>query len=172
MNSKFKGTTEELESFQAKIKIDKYVLDDSLEDQVELFQEVADRSALANERRDGLKAQHEELRALTDQDIRGAAEVHGSKITEAAIANKISATPEVQAIYQEFLEAKALADRWSVLVRSISERGHMLRDLVQLYIAGYFQNTSQGATRSTQEALYQRQRGVGQEPIRTRTKRG
>ena len=57
-----------------------------------------------------------------------------------------------------FAEAKAFADKLGVLKDAMHQRGYMLRDMCQLYIANYYEEGSVKSTNHTDTASYQQQR--------------
>lgn len=128
----------DMEQAKSALVIDKNLLDDELIKQPILYQEVAEQYAMAVSRRD---AAHENVKRV-DADlykrIREAYAAEGVKATEAMVQNEITNHPEHIEAYDAYLECKQQADLWSSVKESFGQRSYAIRDLVELYLAGYF----------------------------------
>lgn len=128
----------DLDDAKEKLIIEKNLLDDELINQPILYQEVAEQYALAISRRDAANENVKRVDADLYKRIREAAAVEGTKVTEAMIQSEILTHPEHIEAYDAYLECKKQADLWATLKDSYSQRSYAIRDLVELYTAGYF----------------------------------
>lgn len=115
-----------------KLEIDRASLEEVLEQQSGLFEEVSFRLARANFERDTLKLKMEELYAELDGEIREEAAATETKITEAAISNKIKLNLEMQEAQRAYLKARSEAETWQGLVNAYNQRSYTLRDIVAI----------------------------------------
>ncbi len=150
----------DLKEFEDALRIDKYDLDTELLSQADLFYRVAQQYAEAVSDKDAqyefLKETDAKLNLLIREQFDGA----GKKITEAQINATVLSHDEHKAVFQEWLGSKEAADSIGHLKEAFIQRSYMLRDLAQLYIAGYFSEKSVSADDSTsKEAVYKRRKG-------------
>ena len=127
--------------------IDKNDLDEELIRQPSLFWNVGNLLTLAVSQRDGCKNQIEEATAELDSQFRRQAQEAEEKITETAIRSKIEASVLMQKLKTNYLALKLEADQLQVLREAFTQRAYVLKDLVSLYVAGYFAQASAGAPR-------------------------
>jgi len=122
--------------------IDKHDLDNELVQHASLFSEAAEHAVQASARMDYLK---EEL-AVVDSEVatslRTSAVNEGRKVTEAALAALVLQHSAHKEAHKALIDAKAETAQWNAARESFSTRGHMLRDLCQLYIAEYYTKAS------------------------------
>lgn len=123
-----------------RINFDRHALDEAIEEQAGLFLEVSEAFTLAVSRRDGAKSAMEQEFARACGRARRAEE----KKTEAAVKEAAQLDRKYLEAEGEYLTAKQTADMASTLRESFDMRGRMLREMAQLYIAGYFQLSSVG----------------------------
>lgn len=146
--------TIDIAEFRRYLKIDKLALDDEVVQQPSLFYEVSSAQADAGAERDARKEELATIDADLDIRIRHFVE----KATEGSIRNQIQAHQEHQTAFAEYLTAKERADKLTALKEAFQQRSYMLRDLVTLHNANYFEETSVRATASQDKAVYTRQR--------------
>lgn len=142
----------DFEKFRGYLSIDKNALDVEITQHPELLFRVAEAYITAAAERDASK----EMLAMTDAEVDAEVreELEGEKVTEAIVKNRVQIHKKHIAAWAAFTEAKQQADVLGALRDSFSTRGHMLRDLVQLHVAQYWENTSVTGTDPT----YKRQR--------------
>lgn len=139
-----KPTIDELRSY---LQIDRNTLDEEIESQASLFDQVAERAVMAISVRDEAKADMEITYAKCSDNARRAAIEAGEKITEAAVKEVASMSKAYLQAEKDYREAKQQADIWDALRSSFDQRGKMLRELAQLWIAGFYQARGVGASR-------------------------
>ena len=144
-----------VKEFEAALLIDKHNLDTEILSQADLFYRVAQRYAEAVSIRDEM---HEVLKE-TDAEVNLAIrhENSGTKITEAQINATVLKHKFHMEAFGNWLTAKEEADKAGNLKEAFIQRSYMLRDLAQLYIAGYFSEKSVSADNETsKDAVYQK----------------
>lgn len=143
-----------LNELKKTLSIDKYALDEELIRQPSLFFDVSEAYVEALALRDTKK---EEL-ATVDAELDAEVRLGNEKITEAKVKSLVQAHPKHEEAFISFNEAKLQADRLGALKEAFSTRAYLLRDLVQLYTVGYFQDASVKETQATGAVVYSRQR--------------
>lgn len=131
-----------LAELQQQLAIDKSVLDDEVIRQPVLFYTISEQLTDAIAERDAAK---EELAAV-DADLDGAwrrklAKIH-NKVTETMVSNHVITSAEHEKAFEAYLKAKTKADKLLALKEAFQQRSYMLRDLVSLYSANYYEESS------------------------------
>lgn len=155
-----------VDRYKAKLVIDPEDLESSLVEQPKLFWEVADNHVQAVAERDSLKLKIEELHAALDQSIRSTAAKEETKITEAGIQQQIKDDADMRGLKDDHLSANKSADEWNALLQAISQRGYMLRELVQLSIRQMSMENEVRITESSVNALRIKQGDAAIERVR------
>jgi hypothetical protein len=133
------------------LPIDKLNLDEELIKQPVLFYQISDEYARLCQLRDTKK----EILADVDAELDSQLRMNNSeKLTENKIKNMVQMHPAHKEAFIAFNEAKYQADRVAAIKEAFHTRAYMLRDLVQLFITGYFQDDSVKDTTSTSELKY------------------
>lgn len=127
-----------LEQYAELLQIDKNDLDNALIEQSSIYYRVGEAYATAISYRDYAKSNIDKVRADTDRLVRRKAQEESERVTEAQVANRILDDVLYQKAVDDHLEWKTVADKWSALRDSFERRAYALRDLVQLWIAGYY----------------------------------
>ena len=128
-------------ALRRKIAFDRDALDDAIEEQAGLFLQCADAVAMAISRRDEAKSAMDlEFAKACDRARTGAIE----KKTESGIKEAAQLDKKHMAAEAAHRDAKLEADLASSLRESFEMRGKMLREMAQLYIAGYYQAAGVG----------------------------
>lgn len=138
---------------QQQLAIDKLVLDDEVIRQPVLFYSISEMLVDALAERDGAK---EDL-AATDADLDGEwrkklAKLY-DKVTEQMVKNHVQTDIRHEQAFDSYLDAKTRADKLLALKEAFQQRSYMLRDLVSLYSANYYETSSMKPTQ-TQEASH------------------
>ena len=136
-----------VEELRGSLRIDKYALDDEVVQQAEMYHEVADQAVLAESRKDEAENLVKQLFAELDIRIRKAALKNDEKLTEREIASRIARDRNYVKAVKKALEARKVYKRLDALQTSFRQRSYMVRDLVELHIAGYYQSQSQGGSK-------------------------
>lgn len=132
----------DLEEFAGYLKISKSLLDDEIVQQPSLFYEVSSAYVDAVAERDALKEQLTLADAKLDGEVRERAEKDDEKVTEAIVRNRIQTHKKHEAAFAAYMQAKTQADKLQAMKESMASRAYMLRDLVQLHMANYFETSS------------------------------
>lgn len=152
------------------LEIDRDDLDEAHIQQPSIFHRVSDEHARAVSRRDQAKLRYEDECALADKEIRESLDDEDRKPTETQIKHQVSRDPDVRKAHEEFLRWSALVNRWSALLESYKQRGHSLKGLTELFVAGYFSraenrkaraSASDRASEQAREALAEERRRRG-----------
>jgi uncharacterized membrane protein YheB (UPF0754 family) len=143
-----------LTELKQRLEIDKNALDDEIIRQPQLYYEISEQLANAIAVRDSLK----EETNTTDADLDGMwrkqlASLKG-KVTEAMISNHILTSTQHETAFQAWLTAKTHADKLQALKEAFQQRSSMLRDLVSLYTANYYQTTSMKPSQAAEASHY------------------
>lgn len=142
--------------FRTYLSIDKNALDDEVIRHPSLLYEVSEAYVQAAAIRDELKEHIATIDAGLDATIRNA--LTGGKFTEAGVKAEIQTDPKHTKAFKTYLEAKKQADLLLALKDAFQQRSYMLRDLVQLHVTGYFQDTSVKTDARTDDYVYQQRR--------------
>jgi len=139
----------EFEAYEARLVINKFRLDDDIERQSIHFYDIASKTANALAERDALKAELAEHEGTVYLEIKQECAENGTKTTETMLHNMVLESSIYQQANKDYLEAKAMADKWFVLKEAFVQRGFMLREMAGLYVSGYFSEFSVKATSDT-----------------------
>lgn len=127
-----------LEEFRQYLKIDKDALTEAMAVQADLFFRVGDECSLAVSERDEAKERIATVDAEIGHRLRAKKGKSEDRVTESAIKDAIQTDPQHQVAFENYATAKKRAEQFTALRDAFQERGRMLRDLGQLYAAGYF----------------------------------
>ena len=136
------------------LAIDKSMLDDEVVRQPVLFYNISEVLTDAIALRDGAKEEH----AAVDAEMDGVwriklAKVH-DRVTEKMVQNGVQNSPEHERAFATFLKAKTYADKLLALKEAFQQRSYMLRDLVSLYSANYYETSSIKPTPTMEASHY------------------
>lgn len=144
-----------LADLQAQLAIDKSVLDDEVIRQPMLFYSVSEALTTALAERDAAK---EELAAVdAELDFQWRKKLSKNKavrVTETMIKNYVQTSEGHEKAFNVWLEAKTKADRLEALKAAFQQRSYMLRDLVALYSANYYEDASMKPTKAQEASQY------------------
>ena len=145
---------ERLKKFERALMISKEELDDALETQPRLMYEVGEIVALQISRRDAAKTHLAEMEAEADADIRSSEE----KVTEAQVKSLVRMSGTVSSATTKLNGLNLSVARWSNMKESIIQRGHALRELVNLYTANYYATAGVDVRRARERREERRRR--------------
>jgi hypothetical protein len=131
-----------LDEYTESLMIDKYSLDVGLIEQARVYNSVGIGYVNAMSVRDFARAELDRAKAEADRTIRNQAIDENIRITEAQVSNKILEDPLYQDANREYLDWKALTEKWLVLKESFGQRAYALRDLCQLWMSNYYADTA------------------------------
>lgn len=146
--------TIDINEFKSYLKIDKARLDDELVHQAELYYAVSEAHANAVGKRDTAKESMAAIDAELDAEIRA----NGDKLTEAQVKSKVQAHDEHKQIADDWLLAKAEAEKLAALKEAFQQRGYLIRDLCQLYINNYYSEQAVKHDADTDRLIYRQRR--------------
>lgn len=136
------------------LAIDKSALDDEVIRQPGLFYEVSEQLTDAIAERDGAKEDLASIDATLDAKWRKKFEGGTKRVTEGTIAACVQTDPAHEKAFDVWLTAKTKADQLQALKDAFQQRSYMLRDLVQLYSANYYEDTSMRPTKAQEASHY------------------
>ena len=136
------------------LELDKNALDQEISQHPDLLFKVAEAHVEAIAERDSLKEQLATVDATLDAKIRLELDNAGEKVTESIVKNQVQSHPLHKSAFDDYSAAKKDADVLGALRDSFNSRGHLIRDLAQLHMAQYWENTSVTGS----DPVYRRQR--------------
>jgi len=152
--TKLKLTVLTLSDLKDQLAIDKSVLDDEVIRQPVLFYTVSEMVTEAVAERDAAKEELNSVDAdLDNQWRKKLAKESKSRVTDAVIKSCVQTSLAHEKAFAVWLEAKTKADRLIALKEAFQARSYMLRDLVALYSANYYEEASVKPTK-VQEASH------------------
>lgn len=128
-------------ALEAALGIDRDALDDALIEQPQRFGDVCDAYAYAISRRDEAEDALKRMEARLALSLRAeheAGDKEGGKPTETAYKAMVQKHPKRKGAFLAYIKAAEDAERWKGLKEAYSMRSHALKDLANLYTAGYF----------------------------------
>jgi hypothetical protein len=142
------------------LQIEEHALDEAIQEGPDLFYEVSKEYALTISRRDAMKQTIDELKAEADIEIRREGRDNGDKVTEKEIEARIRAHKPVVKAYSEYLRLSELAGQLGALKEAYQQRSYALKELSNLWVAGYFGNTDEIQSKPRQSVGRDRQAEV------------
>jgi len=130
------------------------MLDDEVVRQPVLFYTISEALTDALALRDGAKEDLAAVDAQMDSIWRRKLLKNDTKITEKMVQNHVQCSPEHEKAFEAYLEAKTNADKLLALKEAFQQRSYMLRDLVSLYSANYYETSSIKLTQAMEASHY------------------
>jgi hypothetical protein len=164
------ATTMSLVDLENGLRIDEHALDEALVQQPDLFYRVSKQLALLISRRDAKKQELAEEEAKADAETRETALKRKDKVTEAEVKSMTRLDPGVIKVSGELLHFSRLVGELSALKEAFQQRSYVLKDLVGLYVAGYYGSNQDGSSRrpNAHNILRQHQASEAREVLRAR----
>lgn len=157
---------EELKSY---LEIDKFALDDEISTQAVLYQQVAEFHARCVSKRDAAYENVKVVDAGVGWDLKVEANKQGIKVTEATVAGQVLLSIEHKEAVDAHLKLKEQTDRNAALKDAFNQRCYMLKELGELFIAGYYSEISVKKTQSShREHVYDTARKDARRDIKIR----
>lgn len=128
----------DIQTFKRALRIDKHGLDDELESQADMYFSAGESWALAISRRDELKEDLSRIDAELYDQIAQAEE----KLSDTKIRSRVLIDPIHIEAAKLYNQARAEADTWQVMHEAWRQRGSMIRQLAELYVANYYTTSS------------------------------
>ncbi len=136
------------------LAIDKSMLDDEVVRQPVLFYNISEILTDAIAMRDGAKEELATVDAEMDNVWRNKLTKTHDKVTEKMVQNWVQSSSEHKRAFQAYLKAKTYADKLLALKEAFQQRSYMLRDLVSLYSANYYETSSIKPTQTMEASHY------------------
>lgn len=143
-----------LNELQEQLAIDKSVLDDEVIRQPVLFYTISEQLTDAIAERDAAKEELNSIDADLDGVWRKKLSKLDSKVTEKMVSNCVQTSNEHEKAFDVWLTAKTKADKLLALKEAFQQRSYMLRDLVSLYSANYYEDASIKPSRAQEASQY------------------
>lgn len=143
-----------LSDLQQQLAIDKATLDDEVIRQPVLFYNISEQLTDAIAERDAAKEELNSIDAELDGTWRRKLSKADSKVTEKMVANCVQTSAEHEKAFDMWLTAKTKADKLLALKEAFQQRSYMLRDLVSLYSANYYEDSSIKPSRAQEASHY------------------
>ena len=137
----------DLDEFHQKLRIDKHALDDEVEQQPEVFGEVAEAAVMAKSQVESLEEQVKLLEASIDTVAREQANIADKRITENEIKSMIVNSESRKEMIIKLLNARHQQRQLEALTTSFRHRSYALRDMVDLFLASYYSSRSASGMR-------------------------
>lgn len=132
---------EDLESLEQGLRIDENALEEALQQQADLFYRVSKNLALLISQRDAAKQEREYTEAKADSYLRDDARNSDDKITEKEIESRKKLDTSVIKVSDKYLRLAAEVKQWEALKEAYLQRGYALKELVVLFVRGYYGET-------------------------------
>lgn len=143
-----------LTDLQQQLAIDKSALDDEVIRQPVLFYTISELLTDAIAERDAAKEELNMTDADLDSEGRRKLAKSGDKTTEAMFKNYVQTHADHENAFKAWLIAKTKADKLLALKEAFQQRNYMLRDLVSLYSANYYEESSIKPSRAQEASQY------------------
>jgi len=143
-----------LDELQENLAIDKTVLDDEVIRQPVLFYTISEQLTEALAVRDAAKEELSTVDADMDHYWRNELGKGGKRVTDKMILSCVQTSLEHEMAFKKYLEAKTRADKLLALKEAFQQRSYMLRDLVSLYSANYYEESSLKPSKAQEASHY------------------
>lgn len=143
-----------LSELKANLAIDKMALDDEVIRQPSLFYEISEALTEAAAERDAAKEELATVDAEIDGRVRAKFAKGDMKATDKTVASHVLIDSAHEKAFTSWLTAKTKADKLEALKDAFKQRSYMLRDLVALYTANYYEESSVKPSRAQEASQY------------------
>lgn len=143
-----------LGELQDQLAIDKSVLDDEVIRQPVLFYTIGEQLTDAAAERDAAKEELASVDADLDGVWRKKLAKTSTRVTETMVSNHVITSAEHETAFKAYLAAKTRADKLLALKEAFQQRSYMLRDLVALYSANYYEESSIKPSKAQEASHY------------------
>jgi hypothetical protein len=135
----------DIASWETMLQIDENDLDGALLKHPDIFYRVSKALVLQISRRDALKQNCDEVESRVELQIRQDAAEQQQRMREGEVESLKSTNAEVQRVRGELLNAKRTVGLLEALKEAFTQRSYVLKELVALWIANYYSESSSGA---------------------------
>ncbi len=136
------------------LAIDKSCLDDEVIRQPVLFYAVSEQLTQAIAERDGAKEDLAAVNASLYAKWRKKLEGVAKRVTDTMLESYVQTDPDHEKAFDAWLAAKTKADQLEALKAAFQQRSYMLRDLVTLYSANYYEDASARPSKAQEASHY------------------
>lgn len=143
-----------IEELHAQLAIDKSVLDDEVIRQPVLFYTVSEALTDVIAERDAAKEELNSVDAELDGKWRAKFAKANTKVTDKVVLSAVQIDPLHEKAFTDWLQAKTRAEKLAALKEAFQQRSYMLRDLVSLYSANYYEDASIRPSREQEASHY------------------
>lgn len=140
-----------VDSLREHLAIDKHALDIEIQRQPSLFYEISEAYVKAASRRDFLKEEIARVDADLNARHRRKIEKSGARATENSVGAAITADPKHQKAVDAHIAARNEAELLQALKEAFHQRSYMLRDMVALFVANYYEKGAVEGTNVTRD---------------------
>lgn len=148
-----------MERAQGWLQIDKHALDEALEEQAQIYHQIAEACSYAKSQRDEAYDNIKRVEADLNLRVREELESEGVKVTEKSVDARVQNHEERREAVDNHLQLAHVCDRLYALRDSFNMRAYMIRSLVELHISGYFMENARGVAQSAEKtSRYDEQR--------------
>ena len=143
-------------TYEEEMKIDRWALDEALENQVAIYYKVSMEYADAVSMRDQKKEELAILNAELQLAYRRAYENDGVKYTVDVINSEVIGDDSYKQVNDEYLSSKHAVEQLSATKGAFEQRSYMLKEMCNLFTAGYWAQTSvKGSAHTADEQNYE-----------------
>ena len=134
---------EKIKELEKNLIIDPHGLDDELKYQADSYYRISKLHALLSSRRDAAKQELSETEAEVDQQLRATAAKEKEKVTERDLDAMKKIDEDVVKANRHYLDLSKKTALALALKESYQQRSYALKDLVSLYIASYYSDSTE-----------------------------
>jgi len=135
-------------------------LDNELVWQAQTFGHVGVLFAMATAEKDKKKHDLDVLEAQLDRDIRDQLVTNGERVTEDKVKAGIKLEQVHQRAYDDYLQARFMADKWEAVKEAYKQRAYMLREIATLRSTDYFgEAVGAGERQEARQRSFKRRHG-------------
>jgi len=131
-----------VDDYRAALQIDQHRLDDMLMQQPVIQQTISEMAAEVVSMRDAAKERLVRVDAQVAKVLRNRIMIEEGKVSETRVDKEVPLTREHKEAHHVYNELCALAAQWDALKDTVRNRSFVIRDLVSLYTANFFTDTS------------------------------
>ena len=158
----------EIDELRTYLVIDKTRLDENLMEHPDLYFRVSDAASIKASLRDRAYETIKRTDASLATTIREQIVDEKGKATEAMVSQAVLDHREHKKAIDRHLDLKEEAAKLDALCEAFKQRGYMLREMVQLYISGYYSDVT---ARSSQHTMKEVKHGENREKMSVARKR-
>lgn len=133
-----KAARTELSFYEKALPIDRHNLDEEVIRQADLFYAVSKQCSGSEKQAAIARDLYYSVKAECAARVRKELEKQNNRVTKEMVDTALGADPENIEARKVYDEKKHNVTEWQALREAVLQRSFMLKELVQLYVAGYF----------------------------------